>query len=80
MTSINIVELDKSFLKFFFYFRWDTWFWRSLGAGAAGIRPPPLGTKLAQTPVGARVHEFSFTAEFMYRAVHCFADRLHSHK
>ena len=26
------------------------------------------------------LNEFSFLAEFMYRAVRCFADSLHSHK
>ena len=55
MTYINIVELDKSFLRLFLILaRTDSF--RSLeGAGT----PPPVGVKLAQTPVSARVKHIS---------------------
>ena len=35
-------------------------FSRSLGGGGAVTRPPPAGSKLAQTPAGARVKFIPF--------------------
>ena len=56
MTYINIVELDKSFLRLFLILaRTDSF--RDLWRGR--VPPPPVGVKLAQTPVSARVKHIS---------------------
>ena len=59
MTSVNIVELDKSFLTLFLILARTDSFGDLWGVGGAGIPPPSVGVKLAQIPVGARVKHIS---------------------
>ena len=52
MTFLKIVELVELYPTPLVVFRYLASFSRSQGAD---IRPPPVGAKLARTPVGARV-------------------------
>ena len=54
MTFINVVELEKSFLTLFLILARSHSFGDLWGGG--GYPPPPVGAKLVQTPVGARVN------------------------
>ena len=55
MAEILPVDLLPSFRMPFAASRYLAWFSRSPGGGRSSDPPPPLGAKLAQTPVGARV-------------------------